>query len=163
MIVTKEDIILILEEVKDPEVPAISVVELGIVRDVHLKGDEIQVDITPTYSGCPANKVIENTILSTLKSNGYENSTVQIVYSPPWTTDWITEKGKKKLKEYGIAPPGATENEDWSPFGNLNRVVPCPFCDSENTKLTSEFGSTACKSLYYCDSCHQPFEHFKCV
>jgi ring-1,2-phenylacetyl-CoA epoxidase subunit PaaD len=163
MILTKKDIIHILEEVKDPEIPVISVLELGIVRDVHLDGENVLVDITPTYSGCPANRVIEQSIISKLKSKGFDNPAIRIVHSPPWTTDWITEEGKRKLKEYGIAPPGEADSEDWSPFGNLHRVVQCPFCDSEKTKLTSEFGSTACKALYYCENCQQPFEFFKCL
>ncbi|MFQ5584002.1 MAG: 1,2-phenylacetyl-CoA epoxidase subunit PaaD, partial [Calditrichia bacterium] len=160
---TREDILEILQGVKDPEIPVISVVELGIVRDVVIKGEEIRVDITPTYSGCPANKVIENSIREALETRGFEQVEIRIVYSPPWTTDWIDEEARQKLKEYGIAPPGKPDDEDWSPFGNLKRVIPCPFCNSEDTTLTSEFGSTACKALYYCNTCRQPFEHFKCV
>lgn len=163
MAATREDIFKILQEVKDPEIPVISVVELGIVRDVVIDGESVRVDITPTYSGCPANKVIENSIRETLQAQGFSNVEIRIVYSPPWTTDWISPEARQKLKDYGIAPPGDSAEEEWSPFGNLKRVVPCPYCNSEETNLTSEFGSTACKALYYCNNCQQPFEHFKCV
>lgn len=160
---TKEQIIQYLEEITDPEVPALNIVELGIVRDAQYKSKSVQVDITPTYSGCPAMKVIENAIVSTLKEKGFENVFVKTIFSPPWTTDWLTEEAKQKLKEYGIAPPEKGGKLNWVPFSNANKEVACPFCDSADTKLTSEFGSTACKSLYYCNNCQQPFEHFKCI
>ena len=160
---TKEQIIEYLEEITDPEIPVVNIVELGIVRDAHTKSDSVQVDITPTYSGCPAMRVIENAILSILKEKGFENVSVKTIFSPPWTTDWLTEEAKQKLKDYGIAPPEKGEKLNWMPFSNVNKKVNCPFCDSNQTELTSQFGSTACKSLYYCNNCQQPFEHFKCI
>jgi ring-1,2-phenylacetyl-CoA epoxidase subunit PaaD len=163
MTATKEQIIKYLEDITDPEIPVVNIVELGIVRDVHYESDGLQVDITPTYSGCPAMKVIENSIYSTLQGKGFENISVKTVFSPPWTTDWLTDEAKQKLKDYGIAPPEKSGNPTWKPFSNANKKVVCPFCDSPQTKLTSEFGSTACKSLYYCNNCQQPFEHFKCI
>lgn len=160
---TKVQIFEFLEEITDPEIPVVNIVELGIVRDVRYQSDSLQVDITPTYSGCPAMKVIESAIFSTLQEKGFENVVIKTVFSPPWTTDWLTEEAKQKLKEYGIAPPEKTGESTWIPFSNKNKKVSCPFCDSPQTELTSEFGSTACKSLYYCNNCEQPFEHFKCI
>ena len=160
---TKEQIIEFLEGITDPEIPVLNIVELGIVRDVHYESDSLQVDITPTYSGCPAMKVIEDSIYATLQEKGFENISVKTVFSPPWTTDWLTDQAKQKLRDYGIAPPEKSGNPTWMPFSNANKKVPCPFCDSAQTELTSEFGSTACKSLYYCNNCQQPFEHFKCI
>jgi len=160
---TKEKIIEYLEEITDPEIPVVNIVELGIVRETHVEGNCVDVKITPTYSGCPAMKVIENAIVSTLKEKGFENVSVETIFSPPWTTDWLTEEAKQKLKECGIAPPEKGGKLNWMPFSNANKNVSCPFCDSLKTDLTSEFGSTACKSLYYCNNCQQPFEHFKCI
>jgi len=160
---TKEQIIQYLEEITDPEVPVLNIVELGIVRNVRYESDNLLVEITPTYSGCPAMRVIENAILSTLTEKGIEHVVIKTIFSPPWTTDWLTDEAKQKLKAYGIAPPEKVEKLNWMPFSNANKKVSCPFCDSSQTKLTSEFGSTACKSLYYCNNCQQPFEHFKCI
>lgn len=160
---TKEKVMQYLEEVTDPEIPMLNIVELGIVRDARCESDNVQVEITPTYSGCPAMQVIKDAIFSTLKEKGFENVSVKTTFAPAWTTDWLTEEAKQKLKEYGIAPPEKSGTLNWMPFSNDNKKVACPFCDSTQTKLTSQFGSTACKSLYYCDSCQQPFEHFKCI
>lgn len=160
---TKEQIIEYLEEIADPEIPVLNIVELGIVRHARLDTESVQVEITPTYSGCPAMHVIRNAIFSTLKERGFENVSVKTVYSPPWTTDWLSEDTKRKLKEYGIAPPEKGGKLNWMPFSNGNKKVTCPFCDSPQTHLTSEFGATACKSLYFCNNCQQPFEHFKCI
>jgi ring-1,2-phenylacetyl-CoA epoxidase subunit PaaD len=160
---SKEKIIEYLEEITDPEIPVLNIVELGIVRDARHNSDSVQVEITPTYSGCPAMKVIENAVLSTLQEKGFENVSVKIIYSPPWTSDWLTDEARQKLKDYGIAPPEKGGKLNWMPFSNVNKKVTCPFCDSVETELTSEFGSTACKSLYYCNNCQQPFEHFKCI
>ncbi|HSR66799.1 MAG TPA: 1,2-phenylacetyl-CoA epoxidase subunit PaaD [Acidobacteriota bacterium] len=151
----KQAVIDILEEVKDPEVPVLSVVELGVVRDVEVDGRQVEVVITPTYSGCPAMDAIKQGILGALGKHGYSAST-RTVLSPPWTTDWMSEEAKKKLKDFGIAPPGRTSDGGEKP-------VPCPYCDSPDTSLRSEFGSTACKALYYCNQCSQPFEQFKCI
>lgn len=160
---TKEKIIEYLEEITDPEIPVVNIVELGIVRETQVKANQVEVKITPTYSGCPAMKVIENSIVSTLKEKGFENVVIKTIFSPPWTTDWLTDEAKQKLREYGIAPPEKSGKLNWMPFSNTNKKVSCPFCDSPQTDLTSEFGSTACKSLYYCNNCQQPFEHFKCI
>lgn len=156
---SKQDIFEILSEVQDPEVPAINVVELGVVRDVEVDGDQVQVVVTPTYSGCPAMKIIRDRILEALRRHGYSNASTRTVLSPAWTTDWISEDARRKLREYGIAPPGKG-----SQVGLLGeKTVACPFCLSEDTELKSEFGSTPCKALRYCNACHQPFEHFKCL
>jgi ring-1,2-phenylacetyl-CoA epoxidase subunit PaaD len=159
--ITKEDIWSWLEEVYDPEVPVLTVVDLGVVRDVSLNADGCNVTITPTYSGCPAMKRIEDDIIEKLQEKGVENVTVDLVLAPAWTTDWLSENGKRKLKEYGIAPP---ENEpDKSVLFADPIVVPCPKCDSKNTRLVSQFGSTACKAHYQCNDCLEPFDYFKCL
>ena len=147
----KLDIENLLEQVTDPEIPVISIRDLGILRDVKVENDLVEVDITPTYTGCPAMSVIKQDISQVLKDAGVEKVTVNLVIKPAWTTDWMTEDGKRKLREYGIAPPDPS-----------SKVVPCPRCGSEHTELVSLFGSTACKSLYKCLDCKEPFDHFKC-
>lgn len=151
----------ILETVKDPEVPVLSVVELGVVRHVEVSGTAVTVTITPTYSGCPALHAIEQDIESALKAGGFDSVIINTVYAPAWTTDWMGEPAKEKLRAYGIAPPGHVTAQQLQPLGTTVRVVSCPFCGSPNTSLESEFGPTACKSLHSCHACHQPFEHFK--
>ena len=155
----------VLESVLDPEVPALSVVDLGIVRDVAVDGDDVVVTVTPTYSGCPATQVIENDILAALRDAGFARPRVRLTYSPAWTTDWMSEEGRRKLKAYGIAPPGparALADEPLVPLVRRTRpVVPCPYCESHRTEEKSEFGATACKAIYYCNDCRQPFELFK--
>ena len=161
----KNEIWDLLSEVKDPEIPVLSIIELGIARDVTIEDNMVIVRITPTYSGCPAMKAIENEIEKTLRVNGIQDFKVNKDFSETWTTDWMTDEAKLKLKEYGIAPPGKTDaNDDF--LKNLkgsSKVIPCPYCDSTNTELQSEFGSTACKAQYYCHDCNEPFEHFKCI
>lgn len=159
--VTKEQIWNWLEEVSDPEVPVLTIVDLGIVRSVELDdtGTSCIVTITPTYSGCPAMQVIEKGIQEVLG----DKIAVQIetTLSPAWTTDWLSENGKQKLREYGIAPP---ENEvDKSVLFAEPTVVPCPLCKSKDTKMVSQFGSTACKAHYQCNVCLEPFDYFKCL
>ena len=139
----------LLNTVPDPEIPIISVVELGVIRNVKLSNNNYVISITPTYSGCPAVKAFQDDIKVCLKKNEIENFKLKIVYSPAWTTDWMSDKTKGKLRKYGISPP--------------NEKVICPQCNSEKTSLISEFGSTACKSLYKCIDCLEPFEHFKCI
>jgi ring-1,2-phenylacetyl-CoA epoxidase subunit PaaD len=163
---TRESILQILAEVKDPELPMIDVVELGIVRDVLFDDGHLTVDITPTYSGCPAMQVIEKEIVSTLAAHGFEDARIRTVYSPAWTTDWMTDEAREKLREHGIAPPHLVEASSGgiTELVSLRRAKPtttCPFCGSANTTEKSEFGSTACKSIHFCNSCHQPFDHFK--
>lgn len=154
-----------LNEVTDPEIPVLNVVEMGIVRNVVVESGNVTVRITPTYSGCPAMNAIENEIHKKLKDKGVEHLQVVTDYEESWTTDWMTDNAKKKLKEYGIAPPLKSEvnNDFLKELKASQKIVPCPYCDSMDTHLESEFGSTACKSQYYCDECDQPFEHFKCI
>lgn len=164
--VSSAEILDILKEVKDPEIPVIDIVELGIVRDVVFEDDTLRVDVTPTYSGCPAMQVIEREIVSTLHMHGFENVSVNTIYSPAWTTDWLSEETRQKFREYGIAPPSGKSSSTGgiAELVMLRRAQPtieCPYCRSANTIEKSEFGSTACKSIHFCNSCHQPFDHFK--
>ncbi len=153
----------LLTQIPDPEVPAINIVELGVVRDIILHKDSLEITITPTYTGCPAMKMMEEDILALLTEKGYQNIKIKTIFSPAWTTDWMTEETKAKLITYGIAPPDKTDNENLFPFlKEKKKVLSCPFCNSVDTVLKSQFGSTACKALYYCNECRQPFEHFKC-
>jgi ring-1,2-phenylacetyl-CoA epoxidase subunit PaaD len=150
-----------LEEVADPEIPVVSVVDLGIVRGFRLLGDSIEVEVAPTYSGCPATEFIEQSIVSALEQQGLAPVKIKRVLSPPWTTDWISEQGREKLREYGIAPPaGPTSKRD---LMHGTRSIACPRCTSTQTTCVSEFGSTACKAAYKCDDCLEPFEYFKCI
>jgi ring-1,2-phenylacetyl-CoA epoxidase subunit PaaD len=136
----------VLETVMDPEIPVVSVIDLGIVRDV--RSDK--VTITPTYSGCPATDVIERTVREALDANGYRDVAIETVLTPPWTTDWISEQGKERLREYGIAPP------------ELTKSATCPQCGSTDTEEVSRFGSTPCKAQWRCKDCLEPFDRFKC-
>ncbi len=149
-----------LEEVKDPEVPVLSIIDLGIVRDVKASDEEIEVVITPTYTGCPAMNVIEMDIRAILGTRGFSKLKVTTVLSPAWTTDWLTESGKQKLKAYGIAPPVGTV--DKAALIGEERHIECPQCNSTNTQMISQFGSTACKALHKCNDCLEPFDYFKC-
>jgi ring-1,2-phenylacetyl-CoA epoxidase subunit PaaD len=158
---TKEELLKILSTVCDPEIPVLNIVEMGIVRDVEFIGKSVRVDITPTYSGCPAMKVIQDDIVSALGAKGYHSVSVNTIYSPAWTSDWMDDATKQKLKGYGIAPPESSSSKVIVLLPSKNEIVPCPFCESSETELRSAFGSTACKSFYYCNSCKQPFEHFK--
>lgn len=152
----------LLAPISDPEIPVLSIVDMGVIRAVHIDGDAVEVVITPTYSGCPAMNVIEMEIRATLKSQGIENATVTTVLSPPWTTDWLTERGRERLREYGIAPPVKGTVDKNALFAE-EREVPCPQCASTNTKMISQFGSTACKAMYKCNDCLEPFDYFKCI
>lgn len=152
----------VLQEVPDPEVPVVSVVELGIVRDIDWVDGQLQVCVTPTYSGCPATEVIEQHIYEALTASGYRDPLIQRRLSPAWTTDWLTEAGREKLRAYGIAPPVGSASKR-SLTGQSDPVVPCPLCGSELTERVSEFGSTACKALYRCRDCLEPFDYFKCL
>ena len=160
---SREELYALLETVMDPEVPVLSVVDLGIVRDVAASDEGVVVTITPTYSGCPAMREIEQNVRSVLEEQGLGPVEVRTTYSPAWTTDWISESGREKLEAYGIAPPGRTEE---APLITLRRradLLRCPYCKSLNTVEKSHFGSTACKSLWFCNACRQPFEHFKAI
>jgi ring-1,2-phenylacetyl-CoA epoxidase subunit PaaD len=163
---TREAALAVLESVPDPEVPVISVVELGIVRDVEIDGDRATVVITPTYSGCPAMREIEHDVLAALAARGW-TARIRTEYSPAWTTAWMSDAAREKLRAYGIAPPRAGAEPAGDTLVPLLRrgappaPVPCPFCGSARTRLESAFGSTACKALHVCDACRQPFEEFK--
>ena len=157
----RDEILRWLEEVKDPEVPVLSVRELGVLRDVEVSDDGVVVVMTPTYSGCPAMHAMEAEVLSTLERHGVPNARVRTVYSPAWTTDWLSVEAKAKLAAYGIAPPGPVD-DDLVPL-RRRATVECPYCHSPNTTMRSEFGSTACKAILFCNSCHQPFELFKAI
>lgn len=154
----------VLGGVLDPEVPALSVRDLGIVREVIDHGEDLEVVLTPTYSGCPATEVIEQNVLSAIEAEGLGPARATLRRAPAWTTDWITEEGRRKLNDYGIAPPGPTVPEDGVPiriFGRKADSVACPRCGSRTTERLSAFGSTACKAMYRCLACREPFEHFK--
>lgn len=147
-----------LQEVTDPEIPVVSVVEMGIVRDVEVAGNSVQVTITPTFSGCPALHVMRADIEAKVRELGAESVSVITTLHPPWSSDWITAGARRKLKEFGLAPPPRHG-------GNLPvafyETVCCPYCDSDNTIVKNTFGSTLCRAIYYCDNCRQPFEQFK--
>lgn len=154
-----------MEEVTDPEIPVLSVIDLGIVRSVYPLATPLDgwaVDITPTYSGCPALDVIAVDIKFKLLEHGYKNVKVNQVLSPAWTTDWMTESGKEKLKAYGIAPPTARQQVCDTKLFHEAEAIECPRCNSYYTSRISEFGSTACKALYRCNNCKEPFDYFKC-
>jgi ring-1,2-phenylacetyl-CoA epoxidase subunit PaaD len=155
-------ILTILEEVKDPEIPALSVVDMGIIRDIREAANSLEVDITPTYTGCPAMDRIESDIVTKLKEQGYPEVKINTVLSPPWTTDWISEDGLRRLEEFGIAPPVKGTADKRTLFAEAPKPR-CPYCKSENTVMVSAFGSTACKSQYKCDDCKEPFDYFKCI
>ncbi len=150
---TVADVYAWLTEVPDPEIPVLSILDLGIVRDVDVAddGQSVTVSVTPTYSGCPATEVIEASVVRALQRQGVENAVIKRSLSPPWTTEWITEEGKEKMRRYGIAPPSAAN------------AVACPQCESLQTERVSEFGSTACKAAWRCTVCLEPFEYFKCL
>ncbi|MCC6690689.1 MAG: phenylacetate-CoA oxygenase subunit PaaJ [Bacteroidia bacterium] len=153
----------ILADIPDPEIPVITIVELGVIRGVKDLGNEdIEVCITPTYSGCPAMKQMEDDVVSKLKQNGFKEVKVKMVYSPAWTTDWLSSEAKLKLQEYGIAPPEES-TYDKSFITGKPKAVTCPRCKSKNTALVSQFGSTACKALYKCNDCLESFDYFKCI
>lgn len=161
---TEEQIWEYLKEVTDPEIPVLNIVEMGIARKVLIEDGQVVVKITPTYSGCPAMNAIEKLVREKLAEREVESFEVKLDFAETWTTDWMTEEAKGKLKNYGIAPPEPTsDDDDFLKSLSDTKIVPCPFCDSLETKLVSQFGSTACKSQYYCNDCDQPFEHFKCI
>lgn len=159
----KKAIWQLLEQVKDPEIPVLSIVDLGIARAVNPIGpDQLEIVITPTYSGCPALHTLEEDIKTLLKDNGYPPPIITTKLSPAWTTDWMSETGKEKLQAYGIAPPEKVSADKNVLFGG-QKEIPCPKCGSEHTEQVSEFGSTACKAHYKCLTCREPFDYFKCI
>ena len=162
-ILSSEKIKALLAQIPDPEIPVISIVDLGILRDVKVvSATEISVTITPTYSGCPAMRVIEDEIKLLLKKEGFEKINIITVLTPAWTTDWLNDAAKEKLRQYGIAPPEKTSVDKNTLLGK-ERKIKCPQCGSEHSEMISQFGSTACKALYRCLSCKEPFDYFKCI
>lgn len=152
---TRSDLWQLLDQIKDPEIPVLSIWDLGILQDVEVDDSGmVTVTITPTYSGCPAMKQIEQDIRDGLAAAGHSKVIVNSQLSPAWSTDWMTAHGRQQLKEYGIAPPEAS---------GVRRAVACPLCQSDNVQVISEFGSTACKALYKCNDCLEPFDYFKCI
>ena len=157
---SREQVLEWLSGVADPEIPVVTIADLGILRDVRI-GNEVTVELAPTYSGCPATEVIEQSVVDALYQQGIENVRIERVLSPPWTTDWISPEGREKLREYGIAPPEHSAGKRALLHGA--RKIACPRCDSTETEVVSEFGSTACKASYKCRACLEPFEYFKCI
>lgn len=183
MALTEETLERLVGAIPDPEIPVVTIADLGILQAVRVAEDgAVTVDITPTYSGCPAMKMIEQEIIAVLENAGVGTMQVNLVLSPAWSTDWISEDGRRKMKEFGIAPPGKTappcapqQRGGDSATVSVSRQPPtfrdtlfeqpdvqCPRCDSRDTRQLSAFGSTACKSLWQCNHCHEPFDHFKC-
>ena len=158
----KTTIYTYLQEICDPEIPVLSIVDLGMIRDAKMVDDVLEIIITPTYTGCPAVDMIAATIKMDLQSRGFQKVNVTQAISPAWTTDWMTETGKQKLKAYGIAPPNPKQQVCKQELFVQDEAVQCPRCDSWHTHRISEFGSTACKALYQCDDCLEPFDYFKC-
>jgi ring-1,2-phenylacetyl-CoA epoxidase subunit PaaD len=149
----------VVASVVDPEIPVLTIADLGVLRDVTIDDGRVEVSITPTYSGCPAMNMITLEVELALEREGFRDSTVRTVLAPAWTTDWMSEEGRRKLREYGIAPPQAASSRR-ALFG-VDQVA-CPQCGSTDTELLSEFGSTSCKALWRCKKCREPFDYFKC-
>tara|TARA_B100000902_G_C27021883_1_gene770035 strand:- start:216 stop:707 length:492 start_codon:yes stop_codon:yes gene_type:complete len=160
--ISQEQIMKILEGVMDPEVPVLSVLDLGVIRDVKIRKSGVEIDISPTYTGCPAMDVISSSVKNAILSIGVNNVKVNTVLTPPWTTDWISEAGRKKLEDFGIAPPQQNSKIKRELFEAAQKV-PCPKCKASDTSCVSLFGSTACKALYKCNVCLEPFDYFKCL
>jgi len=160
--VSLEDIKKVISEIPDPEIPVISIKELGVLRNIFYEEDSLKVVITPTYSGCPAMDRFQKDIIEKLEHLKVKNYEIKMQFDPAWTTDWITDEAKEKLRDYGIAPPTHKTKDKNSLLGNKQRIE-CPRCKTKETELVSQFGSTACKAMYRCTSCLEPFEYFKCL
>ena len=160
---SREALFALLDAVMDPEVPVLSVVELGIIRDASATEDGVTVTITPTYSGCPAMHEIESEIRRAIEGEGLGPVVLRTVYAPAWTTDWMGAKARAKLEAYGIAPPGERDGAELVPLLRRRAGIRCPHCTSMHTEQRSVFGSTACKSIWVCTECLQPFEEFKAI
>lgn len=152
-------VLKLVNAIPDPEIPVISIGELGMVRGVYKQGSQWVVKFTPTYSGCPATDMLMSDICVTLAKEGFDDVTVEVQLDPPWTTDWMQESSKQKLREYGIAPPDRKACVNTA----INPKPQCPHCGSNHSKMVSEFGSTACKAHYQCRDCKEPFDYFKCI
>lgn len=156
----REQIWEALEDVKDPEIPVISVVEMGIIRGVLVEDEQVTVRMTPTFSGCPALHVMKSDIEECIRQLGWSKVTVMTALAPPWSSDWISDAGREKLKAFGLAPPNRHGGHAELIFHEL---ATCPYCDSKNTSLRNSFGSTLCRMIYFCNDCLQPFEKFKAL
>ena len=156
-----KSLIAILEQVSDPEIPVLSIMDMGVVRSAVFEDGVVKVEITPTYSGCPAMDVIGDDIKKALEEAGYK-SEINLILHPAWTTDWITPRGRKALEDYGIAAPLEAE-ADKDVLLHGKKIVKCTNCGSQNTRLVSQFGSTACKAQFQCEDCQEPFDYFKCL
>ncbi|HKC69694.1 MAG TPA: 1,2-phenylacetyl-CoA epoxidase subunit PaaD [Bacteroidia bacterium] len=159
---TEKELFSFLNEIPDPEIPVISIVDLGVIRKINQQASGVEIELTPTYSGCPAMKQMEDDIVATLKQKGVENVHIKTVYTPAWTTDWLSAEAKEKLRKYGIAPPQESTT-DKSFITGKTKQIKCPRCGSLHTEMVSQFGSTACKALYRCKDCLEPFDYFKCI
>ena len=163
LIDTQKLILGLISKIPDPEIPVLTVADLGMIREVNVtEGQKIIVIITPTYSGCPATHRIESDILKTLADAGYDDVEIKMTYHPAWTTDWISDAAREKLRQYGIAPPQGKSSNKLSLFDETKKI-PCPRCGTTDTIQISQHGSTACKALYRCGVCLEPFEYFKCL
>lgn len=160
--INEKDIYRLLDTIPDPEIPVISIVELGVIREIIIDDKSIKITITPTYSGCPAMKQMEDDVRKKITEAGFDKISIITSYNPPWTTDWMNEEVKLKLQNYGIAPP-EEKTFDKSFITNHPKLVTCPRCKSKNTKMISQFGSTACKALHQCKTCLEAFDYFKCI
>lgn len=157
-IIHKQDVWDVLDSIVDPDIPVISIVELGLVRDVQIEEEKVLVSITPSYSSCPAMYYFKEEIPRKLSEAGIAQAEVKVLLSPAWTTDWLTDAAREKMKKHGIAPPAGQAGGEIV----LRKHVACPWCGQQDTELRSQFGSTPCKALWFCKSCAQPFEYFKC-
>lgn len=160
--ISKEEVLIRLNEIPDPEIPVISIVELGVIREIQVEGNKVEIKITPTYSGCPAMKQMEDDVKKKLKEIGFEEIKISTIYHPAWTTDWLSETAKLNLQKYGIAPPEESTTDKSFLSGKIKSIT-CPRCKSKNTTMVSQFGSTACKALYKCQECLEVFDYFKCI
>lgn len=145
----------------DPEIPVLSLLDLGVIREAYEEGGIVHIKMTPTYSGCPATDVMSDDLKSAFEKDG-KTAKVELILSPAWTTDWISEEGLQKMEKYGIARP-LSESHDKAVLLGGEKLVKCPQCGSTHTHLVSQFGSTPCKALFKCDDCHEPFDYFKCL
>jgi ring-1,2-phenylacetyl-CoA epoxidase subunit PaaD len=161
-VITSDVVFEWIRHIPDPEIPVINIDELGVLRDITVNEAGVTVDISPTYSGCPAMKQIEDDIVSIIKSHGIQKVKINLVYSPPWSTKLIKAEAREKLRAYGIAPPDE-DTEDKNELLGKKKSIACPRCNSRNTKMISQFGSTACKALYQCQDCLEAFDYFKCI
>tara|TARA_R110002050_G_scaffold290260_2_gene443823 strand:- start:7444 stop:7947 length:504 start_codon:yes stop_codon:yes gene_type:complete len=160
--ITNDEVWKVLNEIPDPEIPVISIVDLGVVREVNVESLTVKVKITPTYTGCPATNIFEQDIRNELSKLGFQKIDITYQYDPAWTTDWLNDASREKLRKFGIAPPEGSSTDKRFLLGE-KPVVKCPQCKSTHTQMTSQFGSTACKSLYKCLDCLEPFDYFKCI